>query len=240
MATKADERIIQIQPVIRSRFTVRVVGDTPLITHQWSEKAKKQMRDTKGGAPKVKKREPCNPTEEGMRAAYWLTPMPEEFTEEAFAKAVADGARFGVKATSFKLAGNASAYRQGWVKNQMALRLAYFIEADENGLVEIHAEDVTIREDSVTVGMGSADLRYRPMFSNWWVDLTVTYSKSGQMTLEDILTVLDAGGDVGGGEWRPEKDGIFGRYHSVRDSVQIIGCEFCRGKAVKARNGMAM
>ncbi|MCD7805402.1 MAG: hypothetical protein LUH03_09750 [Oscillospiraceae bacterium] len=223
MAAKTEERIINIQPIVRHKFSVRIVGDSPLITHQWSEKAKKQIRDTKSGAPKVKRREPCNPIEEGMRAAYWLTPMPEEFTEEAFAKAIAEGARFGVKAISFKLAGNSSAYRQGWVKNQMALRQAYSIEADENDLVEIHAQDVSIREDNVTVGMGSADLRYRPMFSEWYVDLVVSYSESGQVTLDDILSVLDAGGDVGVGEWRPEKDGAYGRFHIDRSSVTLLG-----------------
>ena len=34
------------------------------------------------------------------------------------------------------------------------------------------------------------------------------------MTIEQILNCIDAGGFVCGiGEWRPEKDGDYGRYH---------------------------
>jgi len=34
------------------------------------------------------------------------------------------------------------------------------------------------------------------------------------MTLEQILNVINAGGyTVGIAEWRPEKDGSFGKYH---------------------------
>jgi hypothetical protein len=34
------------------------------------------------------------------------------------------------------------------------------------------------------------------------------------MTMNDIVNVISAGGSgVGIGEWRPERDGIYGRYH---------------------------
>jgi hypothetical protein len=46
------------------------------------------------------------------------------------------------------------------------------------------------------------------------MDLTIEYNESGSMTLEQIINCINAGGySTGIGEWRPEKDGIFGRFH---------------------------
>lgn len=71
-----------------------------------------------------------------------------------------------------------------------------------------------MREDMVRIGMGSADLRYRAEFRNWHIDMILEYNASGDYTLENILNILNAGGYVVGiGEWRPEKDGEYGRFH---------------------------
>jgi hypothetical protein len=40
------EGTISILPISIRRVLLRVVGDSELITHNWSEKAKKEMRDT--------------------------------------------------------------------------------------------------------------------------------------------------------------------------------------------------
>ena len=134
--------------------------------------------------------------------------------EEAFMNAIQNGAKFGFPVTAFKQAGNSAAYRQGWVKNQMGLRGAYFIESDEEGLVEIKSDIPEIREDMVKVGMGTADIRYRGQFNNWYADLNITYNKNGQYSKEDIINIINAGGYIcGAGEWRPERDGQFGMYH---------------------------
>lgn len=216
MATKATktEDVVMIRPIETKWIKLRVVGDSPLICHNWSEKAKKQMLDAQMGKNKTKKREPKNPVADFISSMYWLTEPPKEMTIEAFEDAVKAGARFGIKAVSFKLAGNSAAYRLGWVKNQMGLRGAYFIEPDVDDLVEVHYASIKMREDTVTVGMGTADLRYRGELENWYVDLTVSYNANGQYALEDIVNVINAGGYVCGVcEWRPEKDGQFGRYH---------------------------
>ena len=42
MATKNVE-LIEIRPIEIQKTTIRVVGDTPLIMHAWSEKAKREM-----------------------------------------------------------------------------------------------------------------------------------------------------------------------------------------------------
>ena len=220
MATKTNE-VIEIKPLEIQKFNIRLVGDTPLIMHAWSEKAKREMLEAQQGKSKGKKKEPKNPVYDFIQSMYWLegkpdvTPsMSEEDCEKAFVNAVQSGARFGFPVTAFKQAGNAAAYRMGWVKNQMGLRGAYFIDADADGMVEIKSDVPEMREDMVRVGMGTADIRYRGEFRNWYVDLTVSYNKSGQYDMATIINIINAGGFVcGAGEWRPEKDGQFGMYH---------------------------
>jgi hypothetical protein len=65
----------------------------------------------------------------------------------------------------------------------------------------------------VRVGMGTADIRYRAEFVAWSIDLPITYN-ARTVSVEQIVAMLDAGGfGTGIGEWRPEKDGQFGRFH---------------------------
>ena len=224
---KATETVI-IKPIKLKRIPITIIGDTPLIVHAWSEKAKKEMLDAQQGKGKTKKKPTKMPFDDFARALYWLTEMPEVeiedpatneprmvVTEELFDEAIKNGAKFGFPANSFKLAANSAAYRLGWVKNQMGLRGAYFLNAVDGGeLVEIKGCVPQIREDMVKVGMGTADLRYRPMFENWYCEMILEFNESGDMKLNDVLSCIEAGGYACGvGEWRPEKDGSFGRYH---------------------------
>ena len=212
--TAKTTEIIEIKPIENKTVTIRIEGDTPLIMHAWSEKAKRMMLEAQTGKSKGKKKELRNPVDDFIRSMYWLTPRPEDGTEESFEAAIENVARFGFPLTAFKQASISAAYRMGWVKNQMELRGAFFIEGDENGLIEIHSDKPIMREDMVKIGMGTADLRYRGEFRNWYADLTITYNASGKFSLENIINIINAGGSVCGvGEWRVEKDGQYGRYH---------------------------
>lgn len=229
MATAKKAETVTMKPLKIAHVKVRIVGDTPLIVHKWSVKAKREMLEAQvGSKKKIKKRESKNPFDDFAQALYWMTEMPTEtitdpgtqedrevVTEELFDEAIKNGAKFGFPANSFKQAANAAAYRLGWVPNQMALRGSYFLNAEDCGfLVEIKGDKPMLREDMVRVGMGTADIRYRPIFENWYCDMILEYNASGAMSLEDILNCINAGGyAVGAGEWRPEKDGQFGRFH---------------------------
>ena len=213
MATKKTE-VIEIRPIEIKKVTVRVVGDTPLIMHAWSEKAKRMMLEAQMGIAKGKKKEVKNPADDFIRSMYWLTPMPEDGTMESFEEAIANGARFGFPVTAFKQAAISSAYRMGWAKDKMSMRGAFYIDSDENGMIEIHSDTPEMREDMVKVGMGTADIRYRGEFKNWYADLTISYNANGQYSLENIVNIINAGGYVCGvGEWRPERDGQNGMFH---------------------------
>ena len=215
MATKkAAAEVIEIRPIEIKKVTIRIVGDTPLIMHAWSEKAKRMMLEAQMGIAKGKKKDAKNPVDDFIRSMYWLTPMPEDGTMESFEEAIANGARFGFPVTAFKQAAISAAYRMGWAKDKMSMRGAFFIDSDENGMIEIHSDTPEMREDMVKVGMGTADIRYRGEFKNWYADLTISYNANGQYSLENIVNIINAGGYVCGvGEWRPERDGQNGMFH---------------------------
>lgn len=219
MATKKE--IVEVKPIQLETVTIRIKGDTPLIEHAWSEKAKKEMLEKQMGTKdKAKKREAKNPIEDFIRSMYWITEMPTEFTEEAFRQAIDNDARFGFPATGIKQAAISGAYRKGWVENKMTLRGVFFVEPDAvsvdgTDVVEIHYGTApSMREDNVKVGMGTADLRYRGEFRDWYMDLKVTYDVNGMYSLSDLVNYINAAGFVCGiGEWRPEKDGQSGMFH---------------------------
>lgn len=214
MATKKETEVVEIRPLDIKRVKVRIVGDTPLIVHAWSEKAKRQMLEAQMKTTKTKAKEVRNPFDDFIQSLYWLEGKPEESKEEAFEEAVKNGAKWGFPVGAIKQAGNSAAYRMGWVKNQMQLRGSYFLQTEYGDMAEIKGSIPEMREDMVRIGMGSADLRYRGEFKNWYMDMTLEYNASGDMTLEQILNVINAGGYTCGiGEWRPEKDGSFGKYH---------------------------
>ncbi len=220
MATQKKE-LVEIKPLEMKTVKLTLVGDTPLIMHKWSEKAKKEMLDSFQGKSKGKKKDPKNPVAEFVTSMYWLDGkepknvygLSEEACEKAFVEAIQSGARFGFPATAFKKAACSAAYRLGWSKDKVSLYGAFFIDGDENDMVGIQADVPIMREDPVKVSM-SSDLRYRGEFRNWSAELTLRYISNGQYSLDNILTMLNAGGfTCGVGEWRVERGGQYGMFH---------------------------
>ena len=84
MTSKKTAEVIEIRPIQIKKATIRIVGDTPLIMHAWSEKAKREMLEKQMKTTKTSGRDAKNPVEDFIRSMYWLSPMPEEMTEEAF------------------------------------------------------------------------------------------------------------------------------------------------------------
>ena len=240
MAVAKKTELIEIKPIEIEEAKVRIRGTSPLIMHAWSAKAKREILIKELQITKTKGRDKKNPLEDFCSSMYWLTKMPEEFTEEAVSEAL-EGARFGFPVTAFKQSAISAAYRMGWTKDMASIRGAFFIKPDAEGyyagdlmissdrkridivtnvftpisLVEIHSDTPVMREDMVVVGgIGrAADIRYRGQFNNWYADLTIQYNKNGQYSLEQILNFINAGGFTNGvGEWRPEKDGLNGMF----------------------------
>ena len=196
---KATNELIEIRPLDIKRVNVRIIGDSPLIVHAWSDKAKKMMLDAQTGATKTKAKEKRNPYDEFINSMYWLEGKPTESTPEAFVEAVGNGAKWGFPVGAIKMAANSAAYRMKWVKNQMELRGAYFLDSEYGDMVEIKGSIPEIREDMVRIGMGSADLRYRAEFKNWYADFILSYNASGALSLEltqAAIAVASENGDL--------------------------------------------
>lgn len=219
---KKDVQVVEIRPIDIKHIPIRIVGTSPLIVHAWSEKSKKMLIGT--GKDPIRKKEPRNPVKDFIDSLYWLEGKPDEEeiskdAEMAFLDAVAKGARFGFKVGAIKLAANSAAYRSGWVPNQTALRGTYFLKASDGEFAEIKqigTDGVNIpimREDTVKIGRGTADIRYRGEFRDWYMDFVLEYNASGKYSLDDIINCINAGGYmIGIGEWRPERDGEFGTF----------------------------
>ena len=191
---------------------IRIVGETPIIIHAWDEKAKRMILDKQTKATKTKGHEVRDPYKDFINSMYWLTEKPEP-NPDAFKEAVKNGAKWGFPVGAIKQAGNAAAYRMGWVKNQMQLRGSYFLRTEYGEMAEIKGCIAEMREDTVRV-QGNADLRYRGEFKNWYMDLILEFNENGELRLEQIINVINIGGySVGIGEWRPEHDGSYGKYH---------------------------
>jgi len=185
---------ITIDRIEAETIRVPIVGTSPLITHRFSEKAKRQMLDKMQG--RQTPTTPKNPGAEYESAFYRFEDGGAGLPVIAFKSATVGGGRFYRNLTMTEL--------------RQYMFFAGEIGVDGQMLARIDG-DVQMREDVVRVQRGT-DLRYRPMFMPWRVNLIVTFVKSA-LTQGSILSLIDAGGmGVGVGEWRPEKKGDFGTY----------------------------
>lgn len=223
MATKKTAtEVISIKPVEILSTDITIVGESPLIVHAWSEKAKKEILDAQQGKKKGKKKDIRNPVEDFIRSLYWLNGMPEipdgatdEECEQIFYDAVNNGARFGFPAVAIKKAAVSAAYRQGYTKDKVSANGTFWLNGvDDPEFVVIESDEPPVmREDMVKIGMGTADLRYRGEFKHWKARCRISYIKDGILSLENIINMINLGGFCCGlGEWRMEKGGISGAF----------------------------
>lgn len=221
MAVKSNNDIISIKPIELTYSLIDIVGDTPLITHAWSEKAKRMMLEAQQKTAKTKKaREPKNPFMDFVGSLHWLDGKPEEITEASFSEAVQSGrAKFGFPVTGIKQAAISAAYRAGEIPNMACMRGAFFLSgADGNPeMGTIVGSAPECREDTVRIGSAmtsTTDLRYRAMFKDWRISLKITHNNNGTFSLQQIVNAINLGGFMCGiGEWRPERDGQYGMFH---------------------------
>lgn len=207
MKKKETEKEITLQPIKIKEVEITIEGTTPLIVNNFNEKSRRQILDTQMKKPKEKT--PRNPIEDGMRALYWLTPMPDEFTEESFEKALKEGARFGFPAKGIKASAVSGAYRNGLTKDKVSLYGAFLIPEE---LIEIKYKNMHIREDYVRIAHGGTDVRFRPEFDGWSMTFKMQYNEN-TYSLEQILNFINLGGfSCGLGEQRIEKGGNNGSY----------------------------
>lgn len=179
-------------------IVVKLVGLSPLMVHAWSEKARGLMVAKHAGAPKTRKREIRDPEQEFRDAAYRLDDGAHAFPAGGFKAAAVSSCRLidGITMVAAK---------------------SLFVVPQEyvtitNPKPEKDKPWPTMDARPVRVGMGAADLRYRPVYWPWACELRVRYV-AGSTSAEQIGYLLMLGGEaVGVGEMRPERGGNYGRF----------------------------
>lgn len=191
-------------------FRLWLVGDTPLITHAWSQKAKlemlqKQVKATRGG------KEARNPEQDFVDSLY-------EMGENAY----------GFPSTGVKNCILASAHKDKGIARS-AVMSALWIDAEmvrtrpalagaicDMPLIRIHGGKPEMREDMTKIGSGLnkvANLAYRGQFTVWAMRVTGRFNSS-VITAEQLAFLIQESGLASGlGEWRNERKGVFGAFH---------------------------
>ena len=210
------EQEITIPAISIAQVTFHIVGDSPLIMHAWSEKAKAMMlgKQTKKA---TNGKEIRNPVREFVDSMYWLTEKPcpsicDEEHHDELTEFIAKS-QFGFPATAFKAAAVDGGFRSGAIPNKVSAFSAFHINQD---MIPITGTPI-MREDMVRLGgiSRAADLRYRGEFDDWGAIITCTYNANA-ISAEQLANLFNLGGFACGlGEWRVEKGGEFGMFHIV-------------------------
>lgn len=206
MAT--NESAITLQPIKRETALITIEGTAPLIVHQWSEKARRQMLDGMQGRKTPKQAK--NPHQDFLDSMYRfdgtdrdkLTPLDSHGFPT-----------MGLKSATVK--GGARAFGKSVKMTELRQSLLFLpdgLGADGLQLSRlIIDEEPVMREDLTRVGISQADLRYRAEYRNWRIELSVEYMPN-VIDVGSIVALIDAGGANGLGEWRPERNGSFGTF----------------------------
>lgn len=211
MAVKTETAITLPRIDIRL-MEVTIIGDSPLIVHAWSQKAKlqmlgKQMKKATGA------KEAKDPVADFQASLYRLPDGGYGFPSVAY-KAAAVTAITSVAGMT-KIAARQAFHILG---EDVDVIGAFDGTKARQNLVRLICDEPTMREDLVRVGMGTADLRYRGEFADWAAKLLVRFN-ANVLSEEQILNILNvAGFAVGIGEWRPEKDGSHGMFHVATEA----------------------
>lgn len=184
---------IQLPELEISTIRCQIVGDSPLIVHRFSEKALKMMHDKQTGAATAG-RQKKDPAQDFRDSMYRLP----------------DG-KHGFPALAFKCAMVEACTSLGKAITKVAARQAFHVCGDM--VVLRLQQDPVMREDAVRLNGQTADLRYRAEYMPWSTEVTLTFNSRVLSQVQIVNLLNTAGFAVGVGEWRPEKNGQFGRFH---------------------------
>lgn len=212
--TAAKENVaIELPKLDVQMMEITLIGDSPLIVHAWSSKAKKEMLDKQMKKAKGAK-EAKDPRADFKDSLYRL-PGGYGFPSIAF-KAAAITAVTSVSGVT-KVAARQVFHVVGESVDIDGAFDGVKMRAD---LIRIEGADPRMREDMVRVGMGAADLRYRGEFWPWHAKVLVRFNVN-VLSPAQILNLFNiAGFAVGVGEHRPERNGDNGMFHVATEAEQ--------------------
>jgi len=218
---------IEIPVVNMDLFRCRLVGQTPLIIHAMGEKKRKEMLDSMQPSQKktTKVRADKDPVKEYFDSMYALDGDPREDQENTFEGIFTPlhqkdaTAIHGVRASGFRLAMVRAAKSCG--AKMTDTRCNMRVNSPFGTFLPINFDTVVAGEDAVKLQGNKSDLRYRPYYHGWSVDIELEHM-SDIIGPEQIIQLLRiAGRVVGVGEWRNEKGGENGAFDVDLDSVVL-------------------
>lgn len=212
----AKQTTVELPTLSISTVNIPIIGDSPLIVHAWSAKAKQILLDSH--MQKAKKgREPKVPFNDFTASLYWLSEHEEVPTEDDV-----ENGRFGFPSVAFKAAAVAACTSIA-AMTKIGARQAFHLDGE---FVEILGPAPSMREDITRLNGLTPDVRFRGEFSPWGAILTVKINTTA-MSEAQVLGLFDlAGFAVGVGEWRPggtKTSGPYGRFH-VAKSGEAMPC----------------
>lgn len=216
--TNRIQEAVELPAMKMENVEIHVVGRSPLIVHNWSAKAIRQMLD-KQMKTAAKGRDKKDPFDDFKSSLY-----PVVGTDN-----------FGIPAPSFKACAVSAANAVELKMTQMrqAFHVAHYVvpvfgvpltdeqltEWDREYIKDMkpyHAKGISMRMDVVRLESGVADLRFRAWYPKWSAVLEVEYNPT-MISLAQLVNLFRAGGlGCGVGEWRPSspqcRSGEYGRF----------------------------
>lgn len=208
-------------------FKVWIVGDTPIITHAWSEKAKREMLQKQVKATKAGK-DARDPQADFVSSLYEM----------------GDGV-YGFPATGVKNCILSAAHKDKGIA-RTGVMAALWINADmvrvrpalagavcDMPLIRIWGSQPEMREDMVKIGAGlnkTANLAYRAQFTVWAMCVTGRFNPAVLNEESLAFLIQESGFSSGLGEWRNERKGMFGAFHLADVDEEAAWEAFAAGK----------
>ena len=212
------------------RFRVWLVGDTPLITHAWSHKARLEMLQKQIGAPKAGK-ENRKPEEDFQSSLYRI--------------GSGDTEAYGFPVTGIKNCVLSSAHKDKGI-SKTNVQAALWLDAEmvrvgpalagaicDMPLVRVYGSKPECREDMVKIGSGLnkvASLAYRAQFTRWAIRVSGRFNSSSLNSAQVAFLFSEAGTSYGLGEWRNERKGMFGAFHLARAAEEKLWDAYAAGE----------
>ena len=170
-------------------LSIPVVGESRLVMHRWSKKAREQMLRKQMGMPALKK-EKKDPHQDFLESAYQSTEGWYGFPATAFKSACVDACRYVEGITMVMARGTLFVVPDG---------------EDPEGisLVRIEGDGPHLREDMCRIDMGTADVRHRAEWRSWRTVINIKYN-ANILTAAQVFNLASiAGLHCGIGEGRP-------------------------------------
>ena len=202
MANKAKTKVEMTGAVELTRLKdaileIPIIGLTPVIPHKWSEKSKRMMPGHPDHDQVKRAKGDRKPAEEAEACLYKLDESLA-LPATAFKAAIVGACRFFDKPTMVE-----------------AKQLLFVEGVGPEQLVKIEGDKGEPQVDTPRNTSGNADLRYRYYIRDWSTMLRVRYVPA-RITQESVVTLVDAAGRGGVGDWRPSAPksytGTFGTF----------------------------